>query len=105
VSALFHHLTDTTGFAAAGGLTRAWSRLWSTVAFPAGLVSIVIVTLLSMEMYLGDGGDQSILWRYIPGIEGFLAAGAITGSALAGWLLHGKVRTAASKRASHAAEQ
>jgi len=92
-------------FGAAGGLTRVWSRPWTAVAFPAGLVSILIVTVLGMEMYLGDGGDQSIMWRYVPGVEGSLAAVATTGCALAGWMLLGKLMSATSQRASRAAEQ
>jgi uncharacterized membrane protein len=86
-------------FAAAGALTRAWSQHRSAVAFPAGLVSIVIVTLLSMEAYLGDGGDPSTMWRYIPGAVGFFAALATVGSANGGWVLLGKLRNASSGRA------
>src|SRR5260221_14579869 len=97
--------TLSVAFGAFGALTRVWSPAWTAVAIPAAAVSLFVVIVLTMEMYLGDGGDSSIMWRYIPGVEGLVAAVVVSACGLGGWVLLGRVRAEASKRASHAAEQ
>jgi hypothetical protein len=80
--------------AAAGALSRLWSQHWSAVATPAALVSLAMVVFTGMEIYLGDGGDPNVIWRYVPGAQGVSAAVVMTGCALAAgpfWGKHGQL--------------
>ena len=76
-------------YAAAGALARLWSRDWTTVALPAGLVFLAGLTLLATAMYFGDGGSPEMMtWQSIsPGVPGVIAALVAVACAIAGWRL------------------
>src|SRR5262249_48915367 len=84
-----HHLSNSSwvlllipgvGFGVARAFARRWSQWWVSVAVPAAVVALATVTVLPVAVYVGDGGDPSIMWRYIPGPEGTLATAIATAS-------------------------
>jgi hypothetical protein len=90
-------------FAVAGGLTGLWSRHWASVALPAGLISLLTVSLVAGASYLADGSDPALIWRYVPGLTGFLAAAVAAGVATGSWLVFRARRLAVTGRASEPA--
>jgi UDP-GlcNAc:undecaprenyl-phosphate GlcNAc-1-phosphate transferase len=68
-----------------------------SVVMSGALAGFLVFNFPPAKIYLGDGGDPAIMWRYIPGVVGVLAAVATTGCAVGGWVLLGKVRSAAAK--------
>ena len=71
-------------FMLAGAVAALWSRHWTMVAVSALVSFEVGLTLLGMAIYLGDGGSEELMWRYILPERAAWVAGSVAAAFAAG---------------------
>jgi hypothetical protein len=85
----------------AGAVVGVWTRRAWAVALRALLCVSMLLISISMAMYIGDGGDPNLAWRYVaPDKTTVLLFFWVTGAAVAGWGLARMARRMLRTRAA-----
>ena len=93
-------LSNVIGFASIGVVSRAWTRHVLSVVGASACVFLAGMLGLSQAMYLGDGGDPSIMWSYIrPGVAEVVGALLCAGGAATGWYAGGSIQAWRARQA------
>jgi hypothetical protein len=86
-------LSISVAFFLLAALASVWTRSLLSIVVPSAAMFLVGMTALGWAMYLADGGDSAIAWKYIapraPEYSGALFAAAIAGL---GWYGATRVR-------------